>query len=74
MKDSVNNTPPILSNLRNISKQGISLYLDGKTATPDEIAFHCVNEQSSKYLYMPDYVMDERGKLTEIRYDKVVYR
>jgi hypothetical protein len=70
----MNNTSPILSDLENISRQGISLYLDGKTATPDEIAFHCVNEQSSKYLYMPDYITDEKGRITEIRYDKVIYR
>jgi hypothetical protein len=74
MKDSVNNTPPILSKLEKISKLGVGLYLDGKMATPDEIAFHCVNETSSTYLYMPDYIMDETGTLTEIRYDKVVYR
>ncbi|MDR0220021.1 MAG: hypothetical protein LBI54_01290 [Lachnospiraceae bacterium] len=59
-----------LSRLTNASEQGIKLYIDGESATPDEIAFRCVNEKRA--VYMADYVLDERGELTEIRYDKVV--
>jgi hypothetical protein len=71
MTSSGNKAPTILSSLKNISNKGIALYLDGKAATPDEIAFHCVNEDEA--LYMPDYILDEKGVLKEIRYDKVVY-
>ena len=58
----------ILSSLTNISDKGITLYLNGEAATPDEIAACCVND---KTMYMPDYVLDDKGTLKEIRYDKV---
>jgi hypothetical protein len=72
MTISESKAPAILPSLVNISNQGIALYLEGRPATPDEIANHCVGESDA--LYMPDYIMDEKGKLKEIRYDKVVYR
>ncbi|MCL2052648.1 MAG: hypothetical protein FWG91_13120 [Lachnospiraceae bacterium] len=59
----------ILSSLKCISNKGIILYLDGKLATPDEIAYRCINDKAA---YMPDYIMDDKGTLKEIRYDKVV--
>ena len=61
----------ILSGLSKINEKGITLYLDGRMATPDEIADCCVND---KPMYMPDYVLDDKGTLKEIRYDKVVIR
>ena len=70
MVSSDERAPTMLSNLSTISKKGITLYLNGLSSTPDEIADICVNEDT---LYMPDYVMDELGVLKEIRYDKVVY-
>ena len=70
MTASDNKAPTILSNLKNINNKGVALYLNGKTATPDEIARHCVNDET---MYMPDYIMDNNGLLKEIRYDKVVY-
>ena len=54
--------------LKKISGQGVDLYLEGKPASPDEIAkkfFVCEDA-----VYMPDYVKDESGKLTQGRYDK----
>ncbi|HJA92525.1 MAG TPA: hypothetical protein H9717_05350 [Candidatus Eisenbergiella merdipullorum] len=55
--------------LKKMKKQGVALYLEGKPASPDEIAKkYYVREDS---VYMPDYVTDEEGKLTEVRYDKV---
>ena len=45
------------------------MYINGIRATPDEIAFHCVNDG---FTHMADYVMDDMGRLMEIRYDKVV--
>lgn len=71
MTTSDNKATTILSSLKEISNQGIALYLNGETSTPDEIADHCVNDEG---LYMPDYIMDDKGLLTEIRYDKVVYK
>lgn len=58
----------IKQNLEKAVQSGASLYLEGKTCTPEDIARHCVNEEMS---YMADYVWNEKGKLTEIRYDKI---
>jgi len=58
----------ILSNLNNVSDKGIALYLSGKAATPEEIADCCLLDG----VYMPDYVLDDKGSLKEIRYDKVL--
>lgn len=59
----------IKSGLENIHGQGIKLYLDGKEATPDKIVKRFIREE--KAVYMPDFVLDENGVLTQIRYDKV---
>ena len=56
--------------LENIRQSGVCLFLEGKPATPDEIAGRCVCEEA---VYMADYVMDENGSLKELRYDKVTY-
>lgn len=60
----------LISHLEKISQNGVSLYLNGHSATPDEIADCCVNEEA---VYMPDYVTDELGVLKEIRYDKITF-
>lgn len=55
--------------LKKISGQGVNLYLEGKPSSPDEIAsrfFVCEDA-----VYMPDYIVDENGRLTQVRYDKV---
>lgn len=59
----------IKNGLENIHGQGIKLYLDGKEATPDKIVKRFIREE--KAVYMPDFVLDENGVLTQIRYDKV---
>lgn len=54
-----------------IRKRGVDLYLEGTPASPDEIAkrfFVCEDA-----VYMPDFVMDDAGRLKEVRYDKVKY-
>ena len=68
MTTSDDKAPTILSKLKKISNKGVILYLDGIMATPDEIASRCINDETP---YMPDYIMDEKGVLKEIRYDKV---
>ncbi len=58
--------------LKRISKRGVNLYLEGSPASPEEIArrfFVCEDA-----VYMPDFVMDEQGRLREVRYDKIEYR
>ena len=68
MTNSGKKRATMLSSLTKISSKGVTLYLDGKAATPDEIAACCVYDNS---IYMPDYVMDDKGTLKEIRYDKI---
>ncbi len=55
--------------LENIYRQGIELYLDGQPASPAGIVDLFVREET---VYMPDFVIDENGRLTQIRYDKIV--
>lgn len=54
--------------LGTMKRQGVSLYLEGRPSTPGEIVKACVKEESS---YMADFVLDEKGLLKELRYDKV---
>ena len=55
--------------LKLIHERGVNLYMDGEPASPEEIARKFfVNEDAD---YMPDFVTDDNGALTEVRYDKV---
>ena len=54
--------------LEDILSQGIELYLDGQPASPSRIAERFVREDT---VYMPDFVLDEEGVLTQVRYDEI---
>ena len=54
--------------LETVYSNGVELYLDGEPITPTGIMEHFVKEDS---VYMPDFVINEEGVLTQIRYDKV---
>ncbi|WWR15713.1 hypothetical protein V1224_14755 [Lachnospiraceae bacterium JLR.KK008] len=55
--------------LEKLVKEGAELYLDGKRVSAEELAQTCcVNEES---VYMPDYVVNQEGRLTQLRYDRV---
>lgn len=55
--------------LTRIVKGGTELYLEGERASAQEVAWTCmVNEEA---VYMPDYVLDESGRLAQLRYDRV---
>lgn len=54
--------------LERIRASGVVLFLDGKGTSPEEIACKCIQEECT---YMADYVLDDEGKLKELRYDKV---
>lgn len=59
----------LLKQMKHYRKQGVEILLSGEPSSPEQIASACaVNEHGC---YMGDYVWDEKGKLTEIRYDKV---
>lgn len=55
--------------LEKLEKSGTALYLDGKQTTAEELAkAYFVNEEA---VYMPDYILDEAGKVTQLRYDQI---
>ncbi len=55
--------------LEGIAKKGTELYLDGKPISAEELAQTCcLNEEA---VYMPDYVLGQDGRLTQLRYDKI---
>lgn len=56
------------SRLEQWEKAGTKLYLNGVPSTTEYIVNNCVNEDT---VYMPDYVADERGRIKEIRYDRI---
>ena len=51
-----------------LEKEGVKLYLNGVPSTTEYIVNNCVNEDT---VYMPDYVTDGRGRIKEIRYDRI---
>ena len=52
-----------------MEQRGVSLYLDGHKTEPGEIVRKCSVCETS--VYMPDFVLDEEGRLKEVRYDEV---
>ena len=52
-----------------MEQEGVGFYLNGKKTAPREIIRTCCMRE--KAVYMPDFVMDEEGKLCEVRYDEV---
>ena len=58
----------LLAYLEKAHKDGVELFVDGQETAPDEIVRRCVCEDS---VYMPDYVLDEKGDLEQLRFDKV---
>jgi len=54
--------------LENAFQNGVALFLEGTPALPSEIAGKCVGEDT---VYMADYVLDDKGILRELRYDRV---
>lgn len=62
---------PLKSQLEELEREGVRLYLDGVPSTTDYIVSNCVEEDT---VYMPDYVTDGEGKIIEIRYDRISLR
>lgn len=55
--------------LEQMEQEGVGFYLNGKKTAPREIIRTCCMRE--KAVYMPDFIMDEEGKLCEVRYDEV---
>lgn len=59
------------SQLEDLEREGVKLYLNGVPSTTEYIIRNCVEEDT---VYMPDYVTDGNGKIMEIRYDRISLR
>ena len=66
------NTPDrqrLLIELENIQNRGITIFLDGRPSDPLYVTDAvCVKEKGE---FMRDYVTDEEGVWTELRFDRV---
>lgn len=59
----------LLIELEDIQNRGVTIWLEGIPSSPLTVMDAlCVNENQ---VYMPDYVTDERGIWTELRFDKI---
>lgn len=66
--ESVKPGQPLLVELQNYERQGISIWLEGCPSSSDEVLdAMCVREDIT---YMRDYIF-QKGELSELRFDKV---
>ena len=54
-----------------MSQSGVGLYVDGKKVLPAEAVSRAVREDSP---YMADYVLNDKGAVEQVRFDKVTRR
>ena len=59
----------LLKQMKRYEKQGVEITLSGERCSPERIASACAVKEHG--CYMGDYIWDEKGALTEIRYDKI---
>ena len=59
----------MLRTLLAYQRAGIALTVEGSARSAEDIADLCVLREAGAY--MGDYIQDERGKLIEIRFDKI---
>ena len=60
----------LMMQLGNYVERGIPLYFENKPSTPYEVANNMRVRENE--VYMADFVRDDLGNLTQIRYDHVV--
>lgn len=61
----------MLLHLEQMSRNGVGLYVDGKRVLPAEAVSRAVREDSP---YMADYVLNDKGTIEQVRFDKVTRR
>ena len=66
--DDLSSKLNLLSKLSFYANNGIKLYVQDRPASPEQAVMTVMEEGSS---YMADYVDDETGFLSEIRFDRV---
>ncbi len=60
----------LMMQLGDYAERGIPLFFENVPSTPYEIANNLLVRENE--VYMADFVRDDRGNLTQIRYDHVV--
>ncbi len=58
-----------LQTLHAYKDAGISLFLEDRPVSPRKAAYVCIVRERGRY--MSDFVTDDNGKLSEIRFDRV---
>ena len=61
----------MLIHLQKMERCGVELFIDGKAVASAEIVAKTVRENSP---YMADYVLDEVGVISQVRFDRVTKR
>lgn len=58
----------LLVHLQQMERCGVELFIDGKAVASAEIVAKTVRENNP---YMADYVLDEVGVISQVRFDRV---
>jgi len=66
--DEINSKLNLLSTLSYYANHGIRLFVQNRPASPEQTVMTVMEEGES---YMADYVDDDNGSLSEIRFDRV---
>lgn len=67
-QDRPQNMEDILCERMGGVQKNLEVYMDDERITLEEALHRCVQERA---VYMPDYVLDEKGVLKQLRFDKV---
>ncbi len=66
--DEISSKLSLLSTLSYYANHGIKLFVQNRPASPEQTVMTVMEEGGS---YMADYVDDDKGSLSEIRFDRV---
>ncbi|MCR5025689.1 MAG: hypothetical protein K6A90_15370 [Lachnospiraceae bacterium] len=66
--DEISSKLNLLSTLSYYANHGIKLFVQDRPASPEQTVITVMEEGGS---YMADYVDDDKGSLSEIRFDRV---
>ncbi len=66
--DEISSKLNLLSTLSYYANHGIKLFVQNRPASPEQTVMTVMEEGGS---YMADYVDDDKGSLSEIRFDRV---
>lgn len=68
MKESGTPKKGMLTSLEQMREEGVNFFVDGEEVTLAEAMKRTVQED---FTYMADYVLDDKGKVEQVRFDKV---